>query len=258
MAYREKRIYSGKILEVEVYPVTKQETKQPRRKKTKISTPKQRNLNNKNARKHLSRLINTNFTDKDLVAHVTYRNEELPSSEEEAKRDVVNFIRRIKYYRKKNRITAEFKYIAVIEYKESENEEKVRMHHHIIITGDMDRDKVEEIWGKGWVNTKRLQADEYGYEALAKYISKAIPEAKESGRKKGSKRWTQSRNLQQPIVRVNDHKYTKRKVEKISRCPEDRETFENLYRGYIFNNCRVTINEYTAGIYLHIRMRKLE
>lgn len=248
MPYREKRIYSGNILEVEIYPVSIREVKQPRREKTKLSTPKQRNLNDKNARKHLSRLINANFTDKDLAVHLTYRDEELPDSEEEARRDVTNFIRRLRYHRRKNNLTAEFKYIAVIEYKESEDGKKVRMHHHIIMTGDMDRDMVEEIWGKGWVNTKRLQADEYGYEALANYISKDP---------KGKKRWTGSRNLKQPVVKVSDYKYTKRKVEEISRCPEDRETFETLYPEYIFNNCKVSVNEYTAGIYLYIKMRKL-
>lgn len=248
MAYREKKIYSGKMLEVEIYPITKEERKQPRRKKEKLSTPKQKNLNDKNARKHLTRLINTNFTDKDLAVHLTYREEELPSSEEEARKDVVNFLRRIKYYRNKNGLP-ELKYVAVIEYKEAEeSKNKVRMHHHIIMS-NMDRDAVEELWGKGRANADRLKADEYGYEALARYISKDP---------KGSKRWTQSKNLKQPTVRVSDHKYTKRKVEKVAICPEDRETFEKLYPGYILNHCKVSINNFTAGTYLYIKMRKLK
>ena len=36
--YREKKIYSGRILEVEIYPITLQERKQSRRQKEKISS----------------------------------------------------------------------------------------------------------------------------------------------------------------------------------------------------------------------------
>lgn len=151
-------------------------------------------------------------------------------------------MRRVRYYRRKNKL-GPLKYIAVIEYKEG-----VRIHHHIIMNG-MDRDKVEEIWGKGRANTYRLQADEYGYEGLARYISKDP---------KGSKRWTQSRNLKQPTVKVNDYRYSRRKVKKISKLPEDRELFEKLYPGYILNDCKVEVNDITAGTHIYIRMRKLQ
>ena len=72
MPYREKKIYSGKMLEVEIYPITFQDRKQPRKKKEKTSEVKQKNLNDKNARKYLIRSINTNFTDDDLHITNTY------------------------------------------------------------------------------------------------------------------------------------------------------------------------------------------
>lgn len=246
MAYREKKVYSGKMLEVEIYPISLLEKKQPRRKKEKLSPPKQKNLNEKNAKKHLIRLINTNFTDEDLAVHLTYDNKNYPRSEEEARKDMANFIRRIKYYRKKNGLP-ELKYIAVIEYRESERGKQIRLHHHAIMN-DMDRDVVEELWGKGRANADRLKADEYGYEGLARYISKDP---------KGSKRWTQSKNLKQPTVKVNDHKYSKRKIEQISNSPEDRQLFEKLYPGYILNDCEVQVNDINAGTYIYIKMRKL-
>lgn len=40
-----------------------------------------------------------------------------------------------------------------------------RIHHHIIISG-MDRDKAEELWGNGMANTRRMQANELGFEEL--------------------------------------------------------------------------------------------
>lgn len=247
MPQREKKIYSGNMLEIDVYPITVQERKQTRKRKEKESAPKQKNLNDKNARKHLIRLINTNFTDNDLAVHLTYTDSTLPKSEEEARKDVANYLRRVKHYRKKNGLPP-LKYIAVIEYKEhEENAKGVRMHHHIIMNS-IDRDIVEELWGKGRANADRLKADEFGYEALGRYITKDP---------KGNKRWTQSKNLDQPTVKVNDFKFSRAKVEKMAKTSEDRELFEKLYPGYIFTSCKVEVNEVTGKVSLYIKMRKL-
>ncbi|AKL96649.1 hypothetical protein CACET_c32050 [Clostridium aceticum] len=250
MPYREKKISSGEIFEVEIYPISKKQKKQPRAKKKKLTVPKQKNLNNKNAVKHLIRLLNTNFTNADLAVHLTYTEKELPQSEKEARKDVANYIRRIKHYRKKSGLPL-LKYIAVIEYREKEEEGKaVRLHHHIVMSGDMDRDKVEELWGKGRANADRLKADEFGYEGLARYISKDP---------RGNKRWTQSKNLKQPTVDVSDSRYkSKRKIEEIARNPEDKEFFSKLYPGYILNSCKVEVNEITAGIHIYVKMRRLK
>lgn len=248
MPYREKKIYSGKMLEVEIYPITLQQRKQKRKKKEKESALKQKNLNDKNAKKHLIRLLNTNFTDDDLVVHLTYTDKELPKSENEARRDVANYIRRIKRYRKKNEL-APLKYIAIIEYKEQTEKSKgIRMHHHIVISG-MDRDAVEQLWTKGRANADRLKGDEFGYEALGRYITKDP---------KGDKRWTQSKNLKQPIVKINDFKFSKRKAIEMSKYPEDRAIYENLYTGYILSDCKTAVNKITAETYLYIKMRKLK
>lgn len=247
MPYREKKIYSGKMLEVEIYPISLQDRKQKRKKKEKESAPKQKNLNDKNAKKHLIRLLNTNFTDEDLAVHLTYTEKNLPKSEEEARRDVANYLRRVKHYRKKNGLEP-LKYIAVIEYKDQkESKRGVRIHHHIVMNG-MDRDAAEQLWGKGRANADRLKADEWGYESLGRYITKDP---------KGNKRWTQSKNLKQPMVKVNDYKFNRKKTEDIVKSPEDGEMFEKLYPGYILNNCKTVINDITGDTYIYIKMRKL-
>lgn len=247
MPYREKRIYSGNMLEIEIFPISFQERKHSRKRKEKESLTKQKNLNDKNAKKHLIRLLNTNFTDKDLSVTLTYDNENLPQSEEEARKDVINFLRRVKRYVKRNNLP-DLKYIAVIEYREQkEGKKAIRLHHHIVMSGDIDRDKVEELWKKGRANADRLKADEFGYEGLARYISKDP---------KGQKRWTQSRNLKQPIVKVNDFKYSKRKVNELLKCQGDRQAFESLYKNYSFRDYKIYINDITAGTYLYIKMQK--
>ena len=244
MPYREKKIYSGNILEIEIYPISKIERKQKRKKKEKESQRKQKNLNDKNAKKHLIRLLNTNFTDKDLSVTLTYDKENLPQTEEEAKKDVSNYLRRIKTYRKRQGLE-DLKYIAVIEYKEhGEGKKAIRLHHHIVISG-VDRDIAEQLWKKGRANADRLKADEFGYEGLARYISKDP---------KGNKRWTQSRNLKQPIIKVNDYKYSGRKVYEIAR--GDKDILINNYTDYLLNEYKQEVNDITAGIHINIKMRK--
>lgn len=245
MPYREKKIYSGDILEIEIYPISKIERKQKRKIKEKESKSKQKNLNDKNAKKQLIRLLNTNFTTKDLHVTLTYDKENLPENENAAKKDVTNFIRRLNYYIKKHNL-GELKYIAVIEFREQEEGKKdIRLHHHLVVNGIVDRDTLEEIWQKGRANADRLKPDEFGLEGLARYISKDP---------KGNKRWIPSRNLKQPTIKVNDHKYSGRKIYEI--VMGDREILVNNYKDYLLNDCEVNVNEITAGIHINIKMRK--
>ena len=63
----------------------------------------------------------------------------------------------------------------------------------------MDRDKAEELWGKGTANANRMQANELGFEELANYLSKDP---------RGKKRWSQSKNIVIPVPDINDYKYS--------------------------------------------------
>lgn len=249
MPVREKKYYSGRYLEVEIYPISRQEQKKKRGEKEKESRKVQKNLNDKNAKKHLRRILNANFTDKDIVIHLTYDKENLPSSEEEAIRDRNNFVRRVKNYRKKHELD-ELKYVSVLEYREAVNGDRrtsTRIHHHIVMSG-INRDDVENLWRKGRANADRLKANEVGYEELANYIAKDP---------RGKKRWCQSRNLIIPEPKINDYKYSRKKLWELSREADSRD-FEKLYPGYVFTNKQVVINDINAGAYIYVKMRKLE
>lgn len=249
MPIREKRYETGKYLEIEIYPISLQDRNKSRAKKKKESRREQKNLNDKNAKKHLRRLLNTNFTDDDLALHLTYSDDNLPKSEEDAIKDRNNFIRRVKNYRKKHGLS-QMKYIAVLEYHLEDKKDKrtrTRIHHHIVVSG-MDRDIVEKLWKKGRCNSARLQEDERGYEDLAKYLAKDP---------KGKKRWCQSRNLIIPEPKINDWKYGRKKLREIMN-ESDGRYFEKLYPGYIFTEKKSNVNDITAGIYVYIQMRKLE
>lgn len=245
MTYRTKKIISGKYLEVEMYPVFKG-TKNNRSRKVKPSSIKQKNLNDKNAKKNIIRLIHTNFQEGDLMITLSYKDKFRPETEEQARKDIDNYIRRIKRYRQKNDMP-ELKYIAVIEYKEAQEGKSIKIHHHIIMNA-MNRDEAERIWGKGYANTMRLEEDENGLEGITRYITKDP---------RGKKRVKQSRNLIQPTIKIKDDEYTKRTINKFIKDVDRQDYFERKYKQYQYINSDISVNEIT-GISVSVKMRKLE
>lgn len=240
--YRVKTIKSGKMLESEIYPVWKSKGEATKAKKASETREAQKNLNDKNAKKNIIRKINTNFTDEDLAIDLTYKG--TPPDEEQARKDIQNYIRRIREYRRKHGLP-ELKYIYVIEF-EAEGKGKKRIHHHMLMNS-MDRDVAEKLWGKGYANSRRLQPNEFGLEGIARYITKDP---------KGTKRWCASRNLEEPKITVADHKITKRQAEKIAKNENDAPAlFEKIYKGYKFNDIKVRYSDFVSGAYLYTRMR---
>ncbi len=70
--YIVKTITSGKIVEKEIYPIWKWKSNSPRGEKKKTSSEKMEKLNKKNKAKNTVRLVNTNFTERDLYITLTY------------------------------------------------------------------------------------------------------------------------------------------------------------------------------------------
>ena len=194
MFYREKKTDCGAYREADIIPRTdnaERAVKGKRGKKRKATEPKQKDLNDKNAKRYLVQLGNGNFGIGDLHVSCTYNAKNLPESVEEAERIVSNYLRRIAYRRNKLGLPP-LKYILVTEYKFAKDGEQIkRIHHHIIMNGGLSRDDVEMMWTKerinwrkvekdpqykvsplGYANADRLQPNEYGCEAIARYMTK--------------------------------------------------------------------------------------
>ena len=152
---REKKIYCGKhYREVDIYPYTAAQltasTRGKRSKKIKETEPKQKNLNDKNARRYFTQTANLNFGSDPEALHVTatYSGKYLPDTVEQAEQEATNFLRRVQYRRKKEGLPP-LKYMIVTAYTTKRNSETpVRIHHHIIMNGGLDRDVVEDLWRK--------------------------------------------------------------------------------------------------------------
>lgn len=268
---REKKIYCGDhYREVDIYSYTdaqkKASSRGKRSKKVKESEPKQKNLNDKNARRYFTQTANLNFGSDPDALHVsaTYSARYLPATIEEAEKEVTNYLRRVQYRREKEGLPP-LKYMLVTAYSTGKDGKKpVRIHHHIIMNGGLDRDTVEELWRKrkrkgqkkgdriGFCNADRLQSDENGISALCNYLVKQAA---------GKKRWSSSHNLERPTSRTNDGRWNHRQIERIAKEQPGREFWERKYPGWTLtdNVYGVTYehNDFTGwSIYLKLRKRE--
>lgn len=239
--YREKKYQCGEYLEVDIYPVF--EYQRGRGKKRKPTSEIQKRLNQHNAERKLIRLLNTNFTKQDIRFDLTYDKNHLPASPEDAQRQMQNFIRRVKRYRKKQELP-ELKYVAVTEV----GEQNGRVHHHIVMSGGIDINTLAEIWGRGYTTAKPLQFDEYGITGIAVYLVKEPVLGK---------RWCASKNLVKPEGKKRDGKIPQYKVKELHDSGNDnREYLENIYEGYTLADCHPFYNEINGGYYITVRMYK--
>lgn len=244
--YRERRYYCGDYLEVDIFPVFRKQN--GRGRKAKPTSEVQARLNEHNAEQKLIRLLNANFTGDDIEIHLTYSDENMPDTPQEAERDAKNFLRRVKRLRKRMGLS-ELKYVNIPEGGFA----GTRFHFHITMNGGVDRSLLEELWGYGYANSKKLQFNENGVEGLARYVTKQFRTHKDE--LPFRKRWTASKNLVIPEPKDRDGKLSRKRVQELATIEaECREPFERLYEGYILSEVRPFYNDFNGGYYLHVKM----
>lgn len=251
MKSRTKTILSGKHLEVELYPVTAHG--HLRERKRKLSSSAQRKLNEKNARKKLERLINSNFQRGDTIITLSYRAELRRNLDYAAVvRDVQNYLRRVKRWRNSHGLPYT-KYIYVVELAGSDN-----WHAHLIMSA-MPREVAENLWlNADFVNSKSFQPTaQEGGAAFANYIA-----GKKPGKEVQTKHWRKwncSKNLAKPTEKVKDGTHTRRGLARIAReRVDDSAYWERKYKGFRFVSARPVFNEFTGWWSLYVKMYRAE
>lgn len=194
-----KKIKAGDVYEVEeFYSPRTIGKKYERGRRGNLTSEEQEKRNLQIARKNMTRTINVNFGGQDYFLLLTY---DQIVTVEDAKREISNFFKRLKRYRLKNGFS-ELKYVSVIETQG-------RVHHHVVMNaleGLSMKEALEilqDIWGRGLVKIKRLYKNQKD-NRLATYISK-------ENIKKGAKRWSTSRNLKKPEIKIELIKEPKKK-----------------------------------------------
>ena len=283
---REKLTRSGRLLEVDFYPIWNDGRRVPiRAPKSKPSTKEQEKYNFQKVIKEFVRKINANFDTGDLWLHPTYEPQKAPQTEVEARRNISNYIRRIKTKRKselkrvlkllernptderlnaqRKKLEAPFKYAGVIHrqtYKSGPLKGRCNWHFHIFMTGGIERDVLEDMWGMR-INVDRFRPEVFGPEAAAKYMLKSIANSKnKDDLSKGAHRFFCSKNLKKSKVsKPKDGKITKRGVEKLAtQRIDDSAYWEKRYKGYRFLRGYARYNDYNGNWYVSVVMYKAD
>jgi len=242
--YRETRYECGDYMDVMIYPVY---TKTPvRRKKAKPTSEVQQKLNEIYAEEKLIRIANANFTPRDYKVELTYSSEYLPQSDEDADRELTNFLRRVKRYRKQHGLS-ELKYIAVTE----KGSRSGRYHHHLVMSGDIELFDLVALWGKGIVGSDLLIFDENGIANLVKYMMKQLKEFI-------GKKYKRSRNMIVPEAKKRDNRFSKRMIVELAKDTENRVEYEKLYEGYHLSKADAIFNDVNGGVFLRMRYYRKE
>ena len=244
---------SSLYIQVSYFPYNADKKITVRQRKHQVSTPKQRELNNKRAKRYLEALIYSNFGKGDLRVDLTYSPENMPKNEKEAKKEIQNFIKRINYRRKKLELP-NAKYIVVTEIGKNG-----KIHHHLIMDSLLDRDTVEEVWGKGWANTRRLQPDaKMEMTAIIKYLVKDFRSERETANKR---KWESAQNLVKPWETINDEPrmMSKKKLRLMKDLPEDCQSIKDIIEAdnpnYELMNVEKEYREETGQWHFFCRMK---
>ena len=251
MGYRTKTTKAGRMLEFDIYPIFgREQEKQARRAMMQVTPERMRQVNLYNARRRIVQLANANFGEEDLHLTLTYA--QAPDYHQ-AQKDVRNFLCRLRRLRRKAGLP-ELKYIYAIE--DNQAGRKTRLHVHMLLSGGISREAIEALWAKGYANADRLQPDENGLAAIARYIIKQG----DSGETRGRRRWCASRNLRKPQVRVSDTKLSNTKVKRLAReLPQEaREVLRRVYPGYEYVALEVHFSDRVDGVYIRGTMRRIE
>ena len=255
MGYRRRTTVSGPRIDAEVFPVFgRHQRGDLRRAKSQITREAQQRANDERSRIHLIQLVEANFTEKDISITLSY--EGTPPEPARVDKDIRNFIARVKRQRERMGLE-EMKYIYTIGGDEmpAPGYSGKRPHIHMILSGGIDRDTLEKIWGKGFANADRLQPRGDGLGGIATYFTKQRQDRPE---KPGARKWRGSRNLKQPVRRSRDAKVPNARVRRIAYDfrNEAKEVMERLYPGYDLQDCQVRYSDVVDGVYIRCVLRR--
>lgn len=190
MAYREEIFQAKGIIERRKYHTCRLGGTKERLPNYRPSTEKTQEWNLKRAEKKLYRTIFCNFNRDDLYVTLTYKDE---PTYEQAKKNITNFIRRLKRrYKKQGK---ELRYIYTTEYRGK------RIHHHLLINAGITRAEINNVWGLGLISHFAFQYYDGNFDDAKRLASYFIKESQRNVREGKQKlRWVGSKNLIQPKI----------------------------------------------------------
>ncbi len=261
---RYDNIISGNRLEVCIYPTHEKSgirlSEGPKTNKTKEQMQAE---NDKKATLKFVRLCECNFSTKDFKISCEYEPEFAPADEKALHKDISNYIRRIKYYRKKKGLSNKnFKYNLSVHcelYKSGYKCGLKHYHFHGFISGDgMTSEEMKGLWKYGTKgNIERYDPIRYEPDDFAYYAATGTSKGRKYIRK-GSRRFIHSQNCKQPIVQPKkDARINKEKLAEIAeKRVDDRSYWEKKYPSYYFKKMDVQYNQFNGFYYVRVVLYK--
>lgn len=249
LAIRTKEIKAGEYMDVEIFPVLDRQWSKTGEGKTK-SPEAIRKVNLRNARKRLTRLLNTNFGKGDIIATLTDKE---AKTEEDAKRHLDNYIKALR--RLVEKYEEELTYLYVME-----TTSKGVYHIHMAIrnfagTAQEGIEKIRAKWRHGISRIDPIQESEGGLKGFALYIT----QKKSAQEKILRRRWAGSKNLRKPVEKITDKRFSKRAADRIAReAREDaRAMIEKKYPGYmLISEPEIYYSDILPGAYIYLSLRR--
>ena len=283
MITREKKTYSGRLLEVDYYMINKAGRKMPSRTpraKSKAEIAAQQEYEKRRRIKKAIRLVNANFSEEDFFITPTYSQNNAPLTFERAEKDIQNYLRRVQRHRAKElkKVESELKSIPrnsaelkdlrnsllrkrrvlrkplkywlsfeKVYYKTGKNKGKPNFHAHMFISGGLSPKQMESLWGKGMqFNAQAYKPEMWGPQGAARYMSKS-PE--------GSRTVRHSRNLAKPKEKIKDGAFTKGNLQKLCReRVDDSDYWQKKFKGYKLLQTEPRYNQYNGLWYMTVTL----
>lgn len=237
---RESIHKSGDYMEIDIFPVRKPAGR--RSAKAKPTRLVQQKLNERNATRRFTWLLQENFGSKDYICELSYPSD-FPYDKALEGREFACFLRNIKNAFKKEDV--EFKYMHNTEL----GKENGRPHYHLVCSGDLGEEILKKKWNErftkdpktSFIRTSHLKFTKTGLAGVAFYLSKDPRLCYRS--------YCCSKNLKQPRESQRDGRISGRKLQELRNDRYNARIFEELYPGYVFVDADprfelVNINEY--------------
>ena len=283
-AYRTKTTRAGDCLYINCYPLIGAEVQRNQRDLLEnLKDGRERAVQAKYARYNNARrvrmfdmLVEANIFPNDLHVCLTYEYDNTYTmdygrqeyrSREDARRDVRNWLNRVKRLLKRHGIDErELRWIMVTATKEgSEEDRNVRSpkhHHHILLHGVPEelRNEVERLWPLGYANADRIQRGDKSLGALSGYVARQEGAAN-GEHARGERSFSTSRNIIRPEVRTSDARISRRRVAQIAADVRANasEVFGRIYPEYrLVEEPKVMISDFVAGAYIWAKLARKE
>ncbi len=187
---RRETIVSGRLIFRRVFGSSEEKREKTRSHRSNPTPAAVEKINRRNAERNLQVKLHANFKEGDIHAVLTYGGE--PPSQEEAKKELKNFLQRLRRQFKKD--GRELRWIATTEYKNH------RIHHHVILPA-MDSRLLDRLWTAGHVRPTYLDGSG-DYRKLAAYLIKETDKTFREPGASSKQRYSCSRNLVIPPVKT--------------------------------------------------------